>query len=119
MPDDQPTQDAPAPLSEPAFFILLSLAGGPLHGYAVMKQAEQLSEGRLTLSVSTLYTALNRLQEQGLIERVEPDDDGPRPGLPRKVYRLTRQGLGALDAEALRLNGLVAAYQRQVGAGSA
>ena len=42
----------------------------------------------------------------------------PGPGLPRKVYRLTRQGLGALDAEALRLHALLAAYQRRLGLGT-
>jgi DNA-binding PadR family transcriptional regulator len=118
MPADLPTEDPPTPLSEPAFFILLCLASRPQHGYALLQEAEQLSGGRLKLSVSTLYTALNRLQGQGLIERVESDDPDPRPGLPRKVYRLTRQGLGALDVEALRLRGMVAAYQRQLGAGN-
>lgn len=105
------------PLSEPTYFILLSLAAGPKHGYAVLKEAETLSEGRLTLSVSTLYTALARLQEQGLIERLEGGEEAePAPGLPRKVYRLTGQGAGALQEEAGRLGSMLAAYQRQLGA---
>jgi PadR family transcriptional regulator PadR len=114
MPDDS----SPAPLSEPSFYILLSLASGPRHGYAVLKDAEALSEGRVTLSVSTLYTSLGRLQEQGLIERIENGDEQPGPGLPRKVYRLTRQGRGALEAEAWRLRGLLAAYRQRLGAES-
>ena len=62
-----PVDSSRAPMGEPAYFILLSLAAGPRHGYAVLKDAEELSEGRMSLSVSTLYTALGRLQEQGLI----------------------------------------------------
>ena len=113
-----PVDSSRAPMGEPAYFILLSLAAGPRHGYAVLKDAEELSEGRMSLSVSTLYTALGRLQEQGLIERVDAGEAEPGPGLPRKVYRLTRQGLGALDAEALRLHALLAAYQRRLGLGT-
>lgn len=113
-----PYDSSSAPLSEPSFFILLSLASGPRHGYAVLKDAEALSEGRITLSVSTLYTSLSRLQEQGLIERVDAVDEEPGPGLPRKVYRLTHQGHGALDAEALRLQALLSAYRQRLGAGS-
>ena len=107
---------SPAPISEPSFFILLSLASGPRHGYAVLKDAETLSEGRVNLSVSTLYTSLGRLQEQGLIERMDAGDERPGPGLPRKVYRLTRQGIGTLEAEAVRLQALLAAYHRRLGA---
>jgi PadR family transcriptional regulator PadR len=109
---------SPAPISEPSFFILLSLASGPRHGYAVLKDAEALSEGRVTLSVSTLYTSLGRLQEQGLIERMDAGGERPGPGLPRKVYRLTRQGQETLEAEAVRLQALLAAYHRRLGAES-
>ena len=111
-----PNNSSRAPISEPSYFILLSLAAGPRHGYAVLKDAEELSEGRISLSVSTLYTALGRLQEQGMIERVDAGEEEPGPGLPRKVYRLTRQGLGALDSEALRLRTLPSAYRRRLGA---
>lgn len=113
-----PRDSLPAPLSEPSFFILLSLASGPRHGYAVLKDTQVLSDGRITLSVSTLYTSLGRLQEQGLIERQDSQDDQSGPGLPRKVYRLTRRGQGALDAEVLRLHSLLAAYQQRLGAES-
>jgi DNA-binding PadR family transcriptional regulator len=111
-----PDVSSPSPVSEPSFFILLSLAAGPRHGYAVLKDTEILSEGRITLSVSTLYTSLSRLQEQGLIERVDAGEEEPGPGLPRKVYQLTRHGLGALDGEALRLQALLSAYRQRLGA---
>jgi PadR family transcriptional regulator PadR len=110
MPADSPH----TPMSEPSYFILLSLAAGPRHGYAVLKDAEVLSLGRISLSVSTLYTTLARLQEQGMIERVDAGEEEPGPGLPRKVYRLTRQGQGALDAEALRLQSLLSAYRQRL-----
>ncbi len=112
-----PPEPSSTPLSEPSFFILLSLAAGPRHGYAVLKDAEALSQGRVTLSVSTLYTALGRLQEQGLIERVDADEE-PGPGLPRKVYQITRQGQGALDEEALRLKALLDAYCQRMPGGN-
>jgi PadR family transcriptional regulator, regulatory protein PadR len=103
------------PLGEPSFFILLSLAGGPRHGYAVLKDVEEVSRGRVTLSVSTLYTTLGRLQEQGLIERSDDGDEEPSPGLPRKVYRLTNQGQGALSREATRLREMLTAYHVRFG----
>ncbi len=106
------------PLSEQAFFILLSLADGPRHGYAVLKDVEEMSGGRVILSVSTLYTTLGRLQEQGLIERSDGDVEEPSPGLPRKVYRLTGQGQNALHIEARRLSTLLAAYRMRLGAES-
>ncbi len=102
-------------MSEPSYFILLSLAAGPKHGYAVLKDAEALSNGRISLSVSTLYTSLARLQEQGLIERMDAENEQSGPGLPRKVYRLTRQGHWALEAEAIRLKTLLSAYRQQLG----
>ena len=105
--------DEPAPLTESAFFILLSLGGGPRHGYAVLKEVEEISAGRVRLSVSTLYTALARLQEQGLIERSDDGAPEPAPGLPRKVYRLSQRGAGALSAEAQRLEALLNAYRRR------
>ena len=106
---------SPMPLSESTYFILLSLAAGPKHGYAIIKATGKLSTGRVTLSVSTLYTALGRLQEQQLIERVEPLAEEPAPGLPRKVYRLTRAGQKALDAEVQRIKKLLWAYRQQPG----
>lgn len=104
------------PLPESAFYIMLSLAAGPRHGYAILKDVEDISEGRITLSVSTLYTTLGRLQDQSLIERSDEGEDEPAPGLPRKFYRLTQRGETALGLEAVRLQGLLAAYRRRLGA---
>jgi len=93
------------PISEPVFFILLSLAAGRKHGYAILKDVERLSQASVLLSTSTLYGALGRLEEQGHVERV-PAGGEPAPGLPRKVYVLTPQGLDLLHAEARRVQRL-------------
>jgi PadR family transcriptional regulator, regulatory protein PadR len=100
------------PLSEQTFYILLSLAGGPLHGYAILKEIEQLSQGRMRISVSTLYTALKRLLESGWIERLG-EDEPEESDRPRKIYQLTPLGRQTLGSESRRLKELVqAASQR-------
>jgi DNA-binding PadR family transcriptional regulator len=103
------------PLREPTFFILLSLFPSEKHGYAILKEVEALSEGSLHLSTGTLYEALSRLLDQGLIERVEEEVAGAGPGKPRKVYRLTHLGRQVIEAEAARLQTLAFAARRQMG----
>jgi len=99
------------PLSEQTFYILLSIFARPRHGYAILKDIQQLSDGRLLLSVSTLYTSLKRLLEQGWIERTEEEQD--ETGHPRKQYQLTHVGRRMLYAETKRLQTLIqAANQR-------
>jgi DNA-binding PadR family transcriptional regulator len=58
------------PLQEPTLIILLSLADGEKHGYAILKDVAEISNGKVRLSTGTLYEALARLLDQGLIERV-------------------------------------------------
>lgn len=95
------------PLTEPTFYILLSLAPGKKHGYAIMKDVKELSRERVNLSTSTLYTAVGRLLDQELIERFSDDVQGAGPGLPRKSYALTDLGRRVLEAEHVRLQGMV------------
>ena len=103
------------PLQEPTFFILLSLAAGPRHGYAMMKDIAYLSDNRVQLSTSTLYTALRRLLEQDWITR-EDEPMAGKNGRERKFYRLTACGHQALAAEVTRLESMVyAARGRQLG----
>ncbi len=92
--------------------MLLSLAPGPKHGYAILKEVEGLSDGRLKLSTGTLYGAIQRLLEQGCIRRVEdplPNDTDRE----RKTYDLTDLGRRMLNAEIERLRKLVAVAQVQ------
>ncbi|NLE44109.1 MAG: PadR family transcriptional regulator [Chloroflexi bacterium] len=94
------------PLREPTFLILLSLAPGPKHGYAILKEVEALSEGRVQLSTGTLYGAVKRLLDDGWIQRVS--DPLPNETIrARKAYALTEQGRRALNAEVRRLDKLV------------
>ena len=103
------------PISEPVFFILLSLAAGRKHGYAILKEVELLSQDALLLSTSTLYGALGRLEAQGYVERVAAGGE-PAPGLPRKVYALTPEGRDLLNAEARRVQRLAELARRyQIG----
>ena len=107
------------PLREPTFYILLSLTDGEKHGYAILKDVEEISDARVTLSTGTLYEALARLVDQSLIERVTTDADtgeeNSHPGRPRKAYRITSRGEHVLQAEMARLQSLiVAARQRLV-----
>lgn len=95
------------PLTEPTFYILLSLAPGKRHGYAIMKDVKDLSKERVNLSTSTLYTAVGRLLDQELIERLSSDEQDTGPGLPRKSYALTDLGRRVLEAEHIRLQGMV------------
>jgi DNA-binding PadR family transcriptional regulator len=101
--------NANLPLTETTFFILLSLSPSPKHGYAIAKDVQALSESRVTLSSSTLYTALKRLLEDGWIERAGEEPDPEETGRPRKVYALTANGRRILAAETRRLQSLVVA----------
>lgn len=91
------------PLTESTFLILLSLAAEARHGYSIMQDVAALSEGRVTLSTGTLYTALKRLLDMGLIEEV-PEHNAPRG---RKAYRLTPNGREIIRTETERMNTLI------------
>lgn len=93
------------PLTESTFFIMVSLASGPKHGYAIMKEVEALSEGRVRMGTGTLYGALKRLLSDGWIERVE-DPQPDESDRERKAYRLSGLGQRILKAEAARLRRL-------------
>jgi DNA-binding PadR family transcriptional regulator len=100
------------PLREPTFLILLSLSPAPKHGYAILKEVDRLSEGRVKLSTGTLYGAIERLLDQGWIRRVDeiPPNETNRE---RKPYDLTELGRRALNAEIARLRKLVSIAQTQ------
>jgi DNA-binding PadR family transcriptional regulator len=106
------------PLTETSFFILLSLASTPKHGYAIIKEVESMSAGRVVLAAGTLYTALRRMLEDNWIERIEDDfPDNGSEGRERKLYRLTELGRSILDLETERLKSLVelSALRKAVG----
>ena len=94
------------PLTETSFFILLSLATTPKHGYGIIKDVELMSTGRVVLAAGTLYTALRRMLEVGWIERLE--DENPNPeSRERKLYILSDLGRQIFQLETNRLQRLV------------
>jgi len=90
--------------------ILLALAGGELHGYALMREVSAQSGGAVNLGPGTLYAALARMLDAGLIVEV----DAPTGGERRRSYRLTAHGRAAADAEVERLSGLVRRARRRL-----
>jgi DNA-binding PadR family transcriptional regulator len=96
------------PLTPVAFEILLSLSTEERHGYAILRSVEERSEGRRSLHAGTLYRALARLMEAGLIGRLDERPD-PDTDERRAYYRLTDLGRRVAAAEARRLDGLVGA----------
>ena len=99
--------DALLPLPPATFHILLALAEGDRHGYAIILEIGVRTGGAVRLSAGTLYRSIQRMQEQGLIEetrdRPAPDEDDER----RRYYRLTEFGAAVARAEARRLTQLV------------
>lgn len=91
------------PLTNVVFQIMLALADGQRHGYGVMLEVERRSRGSVQLRPGTLYRAINRMLEAGLLEEAEerpdPDSDDER----RRYYRLTDLGRRVASAEARRL----------------
>ncbi len=102
------------PLPPAAFQILLSLSEGAMHGYAIMRQVEAQSAGRVRLGPGTLYSSIQALLEESLIEEVEPAqapaEDGSGSNSPkdrRRLYRLTSSGRKIAGNEAERLAGIL------------
>jgi DNA-binding PadR family transcriptional regulator len=98
-------------MQEPTFLILVSLAAGPQHGYGIMTDVTQISEGRVRLRAGTLYAALDRLSSDGLLEidREEIVDNRLR-----RYYRLTPAGRTRLADETVRLRANAAVAARRL-----
>jgi len=106
MRSDDESVAAVLPLPPATFHILLALAGGELHGYAIIQDVEASTDGDLRLSAGTLYRSIARMVEQGLITEVSrrrtvADDER------RRYYRLTPFGTAVARAETARLTQLV------------
>lgn len=101
--------DKLVPLTPISFEILLALAAGDRHGYAILQTVERRLSGVLPMRTGTIYRALARLLDEGLIERAGSDGDDER----RRNYRLTALGRKIARAEAERLADQVAAARSQ------
>jgi len=94
-------------MPEATFHILIALARGERHGYGIIQEVERATGGKLRMGAGTLYRALQRMLEQGLIveteERPAPEEDDER----RRYYRITDEGREAARAETRRLADMV------------
>jgi len=91
------------PLPSSAFQILLALAGEDLHGYGIMRQVAEQTDGRMRLGPGTLYSSIQTLLAANLIEELEPREDTSIGDTRRRYYRLTSAGRKLARSEADRL----------------
>ena len=96
------------PLSESYFYILLCLSKGANHGYGIMKQTEELSEGQVKIGSGTMYGATSNMIKKGWITEIVSDE----PGADKKrLYTLTPEGTEAFKAEVARLKRMLGAIE--------
>ena len=87
-------------MREPTYFVLAALLDGRLHGYGIIKRAAELSDERVRITAGTLYGAIDRLIDQGL---VAADGEETVSGRLRRYYRITGEGERVVAEEAARL----------------
>src|SRR4051812_45631759 len=92
------------PMTPLSLAILMAVADSPQHGYAIMKQLEQRPGARLVAGAGSLYAALDRMAEEGLLGAREDYEDARR----RRVFHLTRRGRQAAQEELARMSHLLA-----------
>jgi len=97
------------PLSPATLHVLLALASGDLHGYAIMQEVARHSGGQYKIGPGTLYDNLKKLLAAGLVEELPESGDDTRG---RRTYRLTRLGSAVLAAETDRLTGVLRQARR-------
>jgi DNA-binding PadR family transcriptional regulator len=99
--------DAREPLSGPAHHLLLALGTESKHGYAIMRDIAERSDGAIRILPGTLYSTIKKLLAEGLIEEVAAPRDADSDDARRRYYRVTRAGRAAVEAETRRLALLV------------
>lgn len=104
---DRPRLDKHLPLKPKVFHILLSLAEGPRHGYAVMQEVRERSQGKVRLWPTGLYGAFRDLEQAGLISESKQRPGAEEDDERRRYYELTGLGRQVLDAEVARLQDLL------------
>ncbi|MFN7165272.1 MAG: PadR family transcriptional regulator [Hyphomonas sp.] len=104
---------APKPLTPAVLHILMALAGGELHGYAIMKQVEQDTGGAMKMGPGTLYGSISRMMKDALIAEGETRSDPEMDDARRVYYRLTALGEQALSDELGRYRAVLAAAARK------
>lgn len=121
MPDIEHNPDNHLPLTPAVFHILLAVSDGEKHGYAIMREVEQTTEGRMTMGPGTLYGAIKRLLKANLITETDYRPDPHLDDARRRYYELTDLGRRVLAAESERLANMVEFARRKdlLGAASA
>ena len=105
---DQPDEiDGFLPLPTAVFHILVALADRDRHGYSIMQDVAARTDGKVRLSAGTLYSAVRRMLEQGLIAELRDSPDPTSEDERRRYYRLTRLGRDVALAEARRVNDML------------
>lgn len=109
MPRRTPADDVDSflPLPTAVFHILVALADRDRHGYSIMQDVDTRTDGRVRLSAGTLYSAIRRMLEQGLIDELRDSPDPDSADERRRYYRLTRLGRDVAVAEASRFSELL------------
>ena len=107
------------PLSTPVLHVLLALGGQRLHGYAIMQAIAEKTEGQATILPGTLYTTLNRMVDDALVEEAAPPSDQPDDERRRRYYQITDLGRRVVMAESERMAVLLAVARREHLAGTA
>ena len=107
------TPESQLPLAPASFQILLALVDGERHGYSIMKEVTARTDGAVRMGPGTLYGALKRLLEGGLVEESEERADAELGDDRRRYYRLTKFGLRVARLEARRLEAMVRAARRK------
>lgn len=100
-----PEEMLPLPASQ--LHILLALADGEKHGYAVMREVESMTDGEVTMGPGTLYGAVKKMVNAGLIEETDERPDPEMDDERRRYYTTTGLGVRVLEAETARLERLV------------
>ena len=95
------------PLTPAVFHILLALADGEKHGYAIMQEVEAISHDQIKMGPGTLYGSIKRMIASSLIEEVDERPDPQLDDQRRRYYRLTGLGVAVLNEEATRLESLL------------
>lgn len=106
------------PLAPHLFEILLALADRPRHGYRLIQEIRDRTEGRVELATSTLYAAIRSLERDGLIEDIGERLDEESGGPPRRYYRITQLGHEVARQEAVRLQGVARRAKKRLLKGS-
>jgi len=101
------------PLKQSTYRVLLALAEDEMHGYAIMQALSDMTDGRETILPGTLYAALARMVDDGLIEAVQAPEDESSGGPKRRHYRRTDFGRAVARAESERLRALLEIAQAQ------